>query len=101
MRKVRTPTPPLFDLKRPVTNHWAWTVTWQVASSGYPFACHVTAIGGKGESQYAGCAWCEVAVGDDMREVMECLAIEAMLAATEPTLDGSTPTRRVVFSSNL
>jgi hypothetical protein len=100
-RKVTTPQPPLFDLKRPVTNHWNWTVTYSVASSGYATECHVIAHGGTGLDQYHGSAWCEVSLGDDLREVIECLAIESMLAASEPTLDGSLPRRRIVFSTNL
>jgi hypothetical protein len=100
-RKVTTPQPPLFDLKRPVTNHWNWTVTYNVASSGYPTECHVIAHGGRGQDTYHGSAHCEVHVGDNLAEVVECLAIESMLAASEQTLDGTMPRRRIIFSTNL
>lgn len=99
----RTSQPPLIlNNSRPIGNAWQWNVSYHVASSGYPTKCHVTAMRHEpGQEELVGTAWCSVSVGDDLREVIECLAIESMLAATEPTLDGSTPTRKIVFSSNL
>lgn len=98
---TRTPQPPLFNIGRPIRAAWTWEVTYAVASSGYPTQCRVFASSGGGEEILVGSAACSVALHDDLREVIECLAIEAMLAACEPTLDGSTPHRQVTFESNL
>jgi hypothetical protein len=91
----------LFDIQRPLSHAWRWTVAYDVASSGYPVSCHVTATKMPSDEGVIGTAACAVTTGDDLSEVIECLAIEAMLAACEPTLDGSPPHRRVVFSTNL
>lgn len=102
MRKNRTPIQPIFDVgTRPVTHQWSWTVSYKVASSGYATYCHVTASAGTEDDPLVGTAACFVELGDDLREVIECLAIESMLASCEPTLDGTPPHRRVVFTSNL
>lgn len=101
MRNRRTPQAPMIAVSRPVGHHWEWTVTYKVASSGYPTHCHVHAFRGIGEGRMDGTAACAVVVGDDLSEVIECLAIESMLAACEPTLDGTPTHRRVVFSTNL
>jgi len=101
MRHHRTPQSPLFEVTRPLSQKWQWVVQYNVASSGYPTSCHVTAAHGSGEEYIAGTAMCDVHVGDDLKEVIECLAIESMMAACEPTITGETPLRRVVFSSNL
>ncbi len=84
-----------------MTHQWHWSVFYEVASSGYATRCHVTAGAGPEHDPMIGTASCAVNLHDDLREVIECLAIEAMLAATEPTLDGSPTHRNVVFSSNL
>lgn len=99
MKRNRTSNPPLFDLLRPGGNAWKWTVTYQVASSGYPSSCHVTAIRAVEGEELAGSASCDVALYDDLREVIEFLAVEAMMAACEPTLWESRPHRSVVFTS--
>jgi len=99
----RTRQPPLFDVNsRPLGHAWSWTVTWAVASSGYPTGCHVTARRIELDGEHlVGTASCDVQIGDSMQEVMECLAIESMLAACDLTLDGEPTHRHVVFSSNL
>lgn len=101
MRNRRTPSRPLFDLKRPIGNNWRWTVTYDVASSGYPIRCHVVSTKMPSDEGIVGTAECAVKLGDDLSEVIECLAIESMLAACEPQLDGTPTHRRVVFSTNL
>lgn len=101
MRNRRTPHRPLFDVLRPDRSHWKWIVTYKVASSGYPTDCHVQAMSDDPLGDLVGAASCAVKVGDDLSEVIECLAIEAMLAACQPTLTGEPTTRRVVFSTNL
>lgn len=101
MRKNRTPQPPLFNIGRPVQARWSWNVTYAVASSGYATRCHVSAHADDPTDPLNGTAWCTVGLGDDLREVIECLAIESMLAACEPQLDGKPSARRIVFSSNL
>jgi len=101
VRNRRTPHRPLFDPVRPLGPSWRWTVTYQVASSGYPVAAHVSAQHGAGDELAVGTASCEVSLGDDLSEVIECLAIESMLAATEPNLLGEPTHRRIIFSSNL
>lgn len=100
MRNRLTPQAPLFNLNRPLGSAWQWTVTYRVASSGYVTECHVMAHRIEGTDHLHGSAECAVALGDDLREVIECLATESMLAACTPTLDGSTPSRRIVFTSH-
>ena len=101
MRNWKTPHPPLFNIGRPVQAKWTWVVTYRVASSGYATECHVAAHADDPRDPLDGTASCSVRLGDDLREVIECLAIESMLAACEPTLTGEPPHRRVVFSTNL
>lgn len=102
MRRNRTTVSPIIDVgMRPISHKWSWTVLYHVSSSGYATHCQVSASTGAGEDIAVGVASCEVAAFDDLREVIECLAIESMMAACEPTLDGSHTHRRVVFSSNL
>lgn len=92
----------MLDLgKRPITHQWSWSVLLDIASSGYVRGCHVSAYGGDSTDPLVGIASCEVKLHDSVNEVIECLAIESMMAATEPQLDGSPSHRRVVFSSNL
>jgi hypothetical protein len=101
MRNHRSPNPPLFTVDRPIGHHWTWEVTYQVASSGYPTKCHVTSMRGHGVDIMVGVAWCDMTLGDDLREAIECLAVESMLAACEPPLDGTHSSRRVILSSHL
>lgn len=101
--RTKTKQPPLLDMRsRPLSHRWQWTVTYQVASSGYATSCHVSAIcSGDPDDPAVGSASCDVKLGDDLKEVIECLAIESMLAACDRTLDGTPSHRRIVFSSNL
>lgn len=101
MRNRRTPERPLFEVLRPNGAEWSWHVSYMVASSGYPTKCHVTAMRTAGEEELLGTASCAVSLYDDLREVIECLATEAMLAACQPTLGGETPHRNVIFTSHL
>jgi hypothetical protein len=102
MKKNRTPVRPLLNINaRPIGPAWRWNVTLDIASSGYVVGAHVIATRGTGDERMVGAAMCDVTFNDDVSEVMECLAIESMLAACEPTLYGDTPVRRVIFSSNL
>jgi hypothetical protein len=101
MRSNRTQKPPLFDILRPEGNKWEWTVTYAVASSGYPKSCHVIARRVADGEVLVGTARCAVIVGDPLEEVIEFLAVEAMLAACEPTLDGSPSHRSPVFTQHL
>lgn len=100
-RNSRTPVRPLFTTDRPLGANWDWTVTLQIASSGYVRRAHVMAHRDDGQDHLDGIAHCEVSMYDDVTEVIECLAIEAMLAACEPTLTGETPTRKILYSSTL
>jgi hypothetical protein len=61
----------------------------------------VVAFSGTGDDELRGSADCAVKLHDDLSEVIECLAIEAMLAACEPSLLGDIPHRSIVFKSNL
>lgn len=102
MRRNRTSQPPIFDVGgRPLTHSWRWTVTYNVASSGYAIFATVIATKMPSDDGVVGSASCGVGLHDDLREVIECLAIEAMMAACEPELDGSMPHRHITFSSNL
>lgn len=101
MKRPRTPTPPLFDVGgRPLTHSWRWSVHYDVASSGYPIWCQVTATKMPSDDGVTGSAACSVSLHDDLREVIECLAIESMMAACEPHLDGSPSHRHILFASN-
>lgn len=100
-RNNRTPCPPLFTVDRPIGHAWTWTVTFTVASSGYVVQVHVIATRHEGIDPLVGVAFCDVSTYDVINDVIECLVIEAMLAACEPTLDGTTPSRRIQYSSHL
>lgn len=100
-RNNRTPFPPLFTVDRPVGANWTWEVTYKVASSGYPTGCHVSAVRWSGEEYLVGIASCDLSLYDDLRQAIEVLAIEAMMAACEPQLDGSPTSRFVVLSQHL
>lgn len=96
-RKSRTPQAPLFTLTRPLKSSWKWQATYSIASSGYVTSMHVTASTYWNHQDVVGTAYCDVALGDDVSEVLEYLATEAMLAATEPDLTGKTRPRKVTF----
>lgn len=99
MRNHRTPQRPIFDVKRPLGANWTWYVSYRVASSGYPTECQVTAERIEASDHMGGSATCDVSMYDDLREVIECLAVEAMLAACEPNLFDVPTARRIVFTS--
>lgn len=101
MRRNRTAYPPLLHVNRPISHSWKWDVTMQIASSGYVVEMHVSAFTEVEGETLAGTASCSVSIGDDTKEVIECLAVEAMLAAEELNLLGQSNPRRIVFSSNL
>lgn len=96
----RTPHRPLFDVMRPVGNHWTWAVTYTVASSGYVDTAMVTAFRRAEGEVLSGMACCDVQHDSDLSEVLEFLAVESMLAACEPTLTGEMPVRRLTFVSS-
>jgi hypothetical protein len=89
----------LFDILRPGGAQWQWTVTYKVASSGYPTRCHVSSFRHDPNGDISGSASCDVNVGDDLREVIEFLAVESMLEACEPTLWDDAPHRECRFES--
>lgn len=101
MKTKKTAQTPLFEIYRPITHHWTWEVTYKVRSSGYVDRCHVTATGAGKKDLLVGTAHCPVELGDDLREVIEFLAVEAMFAACERTPDGSVPSRSVAFTAHL
>lgn len=101
MRNRRTPQRPILHINRPVGNAWKWTVAYEIGSSGYAHRVHVTALRDDPTGPMVGAAWCDIKVHDDLSQAIEDLAVEAMLAACEPQLDGSPTTRRMVYSTHL
>jgi len=99
-RNNRTSQRPLFDVMRPNGNAWQWTVTYHVASSGYVQNAHVEARRLDGNDVLIGTASCDMAVHDDLLEVLEFLAVESMLAACTPELFGNIPHRSLKFVSS-
>jgi hypothetical protein len=74
----------------------------EVASSGYVTEMHVEARHGAGTPDImVGTARGAVPPFVDVHEVIELLATEAMLAATEVTLWGPSPTRHIDVSTCL
>lgn len=99
--KNRTTARPILNINsRPIGPAWTWSITMQVSSSGYTNRCHVTAIRGQGDDELVGSAWAHVGLQHDVSKVIEELAVEAMMAACEPLLDGSPGTRFVVVSTH-
>ncbi len=101
MKRTKTPIPPLFEGKGTPNGHWSWTVTMKLAPSGYCQSMHVIAMRSQPGGVIAGSAEGDVPPFVDTHEVMELLALEAMLAAEEPTLWEERPHRYIDVSTSL
>lgn len=97
MKRNRTNQRPLFDIMRPGSNLWTWEVTYKVSQSGYVNEAHVLARRFDADDPMAGSASCMVEHDMHLNEVLEFLAVEAMLAACEPTLFDTKPHRYTAF----
>lgn len=86
-RKNRTTVPPLMG-GVPHGNPWTWYVSYHVARSGYPDEVTVQAIRIVDDESISGSAKCACPPFADLHEVVEFLAVEAMLVACEPQLPG-------------
>ena len=87
-RKYVRPLSPFIEITQP-GNPWRWGVSYSVKSNGYPGVANVTATRQVDDDVIAATCWSEVPPFADLEEVLEFLAVEAMLAACIPSLPGT------------
>lgn len=92
MKRSKTTYPPFFSGQGDRLRSWDWTVLMQVGSSGYIRYISVVARR-RTPDHWEGRAEAVIPPFFDPHECIEALAVEAMLAAAEPTLFGEMPTR--------
>lgn len=87
----RTINRPLFEGKITSRRAWRWQVLIDIGSAGYATRMHVTAITGADDTMSQGIAYGDIPPFVDVHEVMELLATEAMLAASQQELFSEVP----------
>lgn len=98
MKPNRMPRRPMFNGQRLKHRYWRYSVLFDLGETGQVTMCTVTAFRATGTDPLSGTARGNVPLTADLTEVVEQLAIEAMIAATEPDLFGSTQNRKVDLS---
>jgi len=93
----RSPQRPVFEGLRPDGPTWTYEWSQTISSAGYVIYSSVLARRLSNDGQLLGRASCQVTLHDDPIDVLQFLAVEAMLAACEPTLFEELPHRHVIY----